>query len=207
MFIELVDALRCPNQHEESWMVASASIMEARHIVSGTLGCPVCAAEFPIERGVVDFRSARRDPPATEGSAAEPYALAALLDLRDAQGFAVLLGAWGSLAGELTQLVETPLMLVDPPASITGSPGISVIRTDGGISLASGVARAIAIDADSAGRLADAIRCTRTGGRVVAPASLSLPAGVRRLAGDDALQVAEREPAAAPLVALHVRRG
>jgi hypothetical protein len=37
MFIELVDALRCPVPHEESWLVASADRMEARHIVDGTL--------------------------------------------------------------------------------------------------------------------------------------------------------------------------
>ena len=46
MFIELVDALRCPVAHAESWLVAAAIRMEARHIVDGTLGCPVCSAEL-----------------------------------------------------------------------------------------------------------------------------------------------------------------
>src|SRR5690348_10899014 len=108
MFIELVDALRCPVPHEESWLVASATRMEARHIVEGTLGCPVCRAEYPIRRGVVHFRrdpsprarsadSPRRDP-------AEAMRLAAFLGLADAGGFAVLLGAWGAQASALREL-------------------------------------------------------------------------------------------------------
>ena len=133
--------------------------------------------------------------------------LAALLDLTDALGFAVLLGSWGSCASELTALVETPLILVDPPASVTGSPGISVLRTDGGVPLAAGTARAMAIDEVSAGRSASAVRATRTKGRIIAPLSLALPDGIRELARDDTLWVAEREPAPSPLVTLHVRRG
>src|SRR6476620_4400515 len=67
MFIELVDALRCPNTHEESWLVASADRMEARHIVSGSLGCPICKSEFPIRDGVVDFRTAGKGGPSADG--------------------------------------------------------------------------------------------------------------------------------------------
>src|SRR6476469_8084211 len=102
MFIELVDALRCPNAHEETWLVAAALRMEARHIVEGTLGCPVCGAEYPIHDGVVDFR---RSGASTSTTSADMHAttddamrLAALLDLSTPNGFAVLLGAWGSLA-------------------------------------------------------------------------------------------------------------
>src|SRR3954463_6973497 len=100
MFIELVDALRCPRTHEESWLVASATRMDARHIVSGTLGCPVCLAEYPIEEGVVDFREERGAvaPVGDDVSADDAMRIAAMLDLADAKGFAVLLGAWGSIA-------------------------------------------------------------------------------------------------------------
>ena len=56
MFIELVDALRCPRTHEESWLVLAASRIEARHIQEGALGCPVCRAEYPIRDGIVDLR-------------------------------------------------------------------------------------------------------------------------------------------------------
>jgi uncharacterized protein YbaR (Trm112 family) len=212
MFIELVDALRCPNQHEESWMVASADRMEARHIVSGTLGCPVCKAEFPIRDGVVDFRQ-REGGRRPEFDEARPIGtdvavkLAALLDLTDAQGFAVLVGEWGAHATMLANLVDTPLIVVDPADEVVGAPGISVIRCDGEIPLATASARGIAIDAPSEQRIGSAIRVVRSGGRVLAPVAIPLPAGVRELARSEELWVAEREALASPLVALHVRRG
>ena len=148
MFIELIDALRCPISHEESWLVAAAARIEHRHIVQGTLGCPVCSAEYPIRDGVVDFRRGIRDRAASRPAApGEPaMRLAAMLDLTDAQGFAVLLGSWGMCATELSAIVETPLILLDPPADIIGAPGISVLRTDGDLPLASGAARAMAIE-------------------------------------------------------------
>jgi uncharacterized protein YbaR (Trm112 family) len=208
MFIELVDALRCPRAHEESWLVASATRMEARHIVRGTLGCPVCLTEYPIENGVVDFRAANLAVPTliASSSAASAMHVAAMLDLADASGFAVLLGDWGAIANELTTVVETPLILVDPPITITGSAGISVIRCDGEIPLATGAARAIAIDAGSVDRVASAARVTRAKGRLLAPIALPVPQGVRELARDAHLWVGEREAVASPIVTLHGRR-
>ena len=208
MFIELVDALRCPRAHEESWLVASATRMEARHIVTGTLGCPVCLTEYPIENGVVDFRaepasvSARR----SDASADSAMRVAAMLDLADNSGFAVLLGAWGSMAIALAAIAETPLILVDPPGDVGGSPGISVLRCDGEIPLASGAARAVAIDAANIARVPSATRITRAKGRVLAPVAVSVPPGVRELARDEHLWVGEREAIASPIVTLHVRR-
>src|SRR6476661_5494335 len=211
MFIELVDALRCPVPHEESWLVASATRMEARHIVDGMLGCPICHAEYPVKGGVVDFRrepTAPRtsvDAPARDGT--EAMRLAAFLGLGDAVGFAVLLDDWGAHASALRELVETPLILVDPPAGVEGEPGISVLLSDGPIPLANGAARGTAIHGRATQRAMDAVRITRSGGRLLAPASVALPAGVRELARDESLWVGEKEPDPSPLVTLHVRRG
>jgi len=208
MFIELVDALRCPVAHEESWLVAAAIRMEARHIVEGTLGCPVCSAEYPIRNGVVDFRRGVGQLPAEDAPRDPELAmrLAAMLDLADAQGFAVLLGTWGSHAAELSGIVETPLILIDPPANVTGAPGVSVLRCDGELPLAAGAARAMAIDDGDSARVASAVRATRVKGRVLAPVSVELPTGVRQLARDESVWVGERESVASPLVTLHVRR-
>ena len=209
MFIELVDALRCPRPHEESWLVAATSRMAFRHIVDGMLGCPVCHAQYPVTRGVVDFRSAphsvsTRDAPADEQQATR---LAAFLDLADGTGFAVLLGAWSVHAPLLRNLVDTPLIVVDPPEGTEGEPGISILRCDGEIPLAAGAARGVAIDEGSAARVASAVRATRAKGRLVAPVSVALPVDVTELARDETVWVAERETAASPLVSLHVRRG
>ena len=209
MFIELVDALRCPTPHEESWLVASTSRMAFRHIVDGTLGCPVCHAQFPVREGVVDFRRAPHaalpaDVPPDEEQATR---LAAFLDLTDRTGFAVLAGAWSVHAPLLRALVETPLVVVDPPDGMEGEPGISVIRCDGELPLAAGAARGVAIDAGTGERVASAVRATRPKGRIVAPAGVPLPADVTELARDETVWVAERDAATSPLVRLHVRRG
>lgn len=208
MYIELVDALRCPALHEETWLVVSTTRMEARHIVTGTLGCPVCLAEYPIVDGVVDFRSDRATTPygAEQHAPNTAMRVAAMLDLADATGFAVLLGQWGALAHDLAGIVETPLIAVDPPDGVVGSPGLSVIRCEGGLPLASGAARAIAIDARNTARADSAVRVTRTKGRVLAPTALHMPAGVRELARDAQLWVGEREAAPSSIVTLHVRR-
>ncbi|MEO7456327.1 MAG: hypothetical protein ABIY52_08695 [Gemmatimonadaceae bacterium] len=209
MFIELVDALRCPNAHEESWLVASTLQMDARHIVNGTLGCPVCTAEFPVRAGVVDFRQGTSAPRAASlrGDAETAMRLAALMNLTDASGFAVLCGSWGAHAQELAAIVETPIVVVDPPEGVSGSPGISVILSNGPVPLAAGAARAIAVDDGSAGQVASAIRATKAKGRVVGTPATPVPSDVSELARDDRMWVGEAGAATSPLVTLHVRRG
>jgi len=214
MYIELVDALRCPRPHEDSWLVARAERMEVRHVLEGALGCPVCRAEFPVHAGVVDMSLGTHLRPPDPGTPDREQALrlAAFLALGDAQGFAVLLGSWGAHAAALRELVDCPLLLVDPPAQVVAEPGLSIIRTSGDVPLAVGAARGVAIDiadlhGDHPSRVRSAVQATRAAGRVVAPASLPLPEGLRELARDGDLWVAEREAAPAPLITLHVRRG
>jgi uncharacterized protein YbaR (Trm112 family) len=208
MFIELVDALRCPVAHEESWLVATATRAEFRHIVDGTLGCPVCHAQYPVRRGVADFRRTTaavttREVMPDEGEATR---LAAFLDLTDRAGFAVLMGVWSAHAPVLRGLVEVPLLVVDPADGTEGEPGISVIRCDGELPLAAASTRGIALDGGTDARIASAVRATRPRGRIVAPAELPLPPGTAELARDARAWVAEREAAVSPLVALHARR-
>ena len=213
MFIELVDALRCPEVHEESWLVLASRRLVARHVLEGTLGCPVCKAEYPIHDGAVDFtRGGRQHVAAPEPSSTEQaMRLAAFLALDDALGFATLLGAWGSHALALRDLVECPILLVDPPADVEATPGLSILRTAGPLPLAPAATRGVAIDVGDlhgghAGRVESAVRATKVKGRVVGPAELPLPAGVAELARDTRLWVGEREAPASPLVSLHVRR-
>lgn len=209
MFIELVDALRCPVAHEDSWLVAAAERTEARHIVEGTLGCPVCKAQFAIHDGVADLRRAhheRSDADAEPASADDAVRLAAFLGLDDSQGTVLLLGTWATHARALREVVEVNVIAADPPASMIGEPGISVLRCDGPLPLAPGTSRGTAVDAaDGSSRIASAVRATRIGGRVVAPVSVPVPAGLRELARDERLWVAEREPDL-PIVSLTRKR-
>ena len=218
MFIELVDALRCPRTHEESWLVLATSRIEARHIREGTLGCPVCRAEYPIRAGIVDLRLdhtvAPEPQPSREADASRitdrvpADHLAAMLNLGDALGFAVLVGAWSRHAESLLALAHVPpLMLVDPPPDVVMGPGLSGVRADRALPLAVGAARAVAVDGDDATRLESAVKTTRTGGRVVAPARAAVPDAVRELVRDEHVWVGEREAPPSGLVRLHVRRG
>ena len=208
MFIELVDVLRCPVPHEDSWLVGTATRTEFRHIVEGTLGCPVCRAQYPVRRGVADLRRTSTAVTTRELTPDETEAtrLAAFLDLTDRTGVAVLLGEWSAHAPALRGLVETPLLVVDPAEGVEGEPGISVIRCDGELPMAAGSARGVVLDLGGEARTASAVRAARPGGRVVAPVALPLPAGLTELARDERAWVAEREAAASPLVALHLRR-
>jgi uncharacterized protein YbaR (Trm112 family) len=212
VFVEIVDALRCPRAHEESWLVLAARRTEDRHVLEGTLGCPVCRAEYPIHDGIADFT----DPTVSHHATAVgvlptlPPAdhLAAMLSLGDALGFAVLIGAWGARADELVELLDAPpLLLVDPPAGITMGHGLSGIRAGARLPLATGAARAVATDAVDLTGVAEATRITRVGGRLVAPAASRVPEGVRELVRDDAVWVGERLALASAPVTLHVRRG
>jgi len=219
MFIELVDALRCPRLHEETWLVLAASRIEARHIREGTLGCPVCRAEYPIRDGIADFRDtdtvggdgqrSATAPRANEASSlVDAEQLAAMMNLGDALGFAVLVGAWGRRAEDLLDLIDAPpLLLVDPPEGIVMRAGLSGVRCDRVLPLAIGAARAVAVDEGDAVRVEASARATRVGGRMVAPASVPVPLGVRELARDETVWVGEREASASGLVSLHVPRG
>ncbi len=211
MFIELVDSLRCPHQHEESWLVAAADRMDGRNIMEGVLGCPVCKAKFRVTQGVADLRVA----PGPRGAAARVVArdpeqamrLAAFLHLSDGRGYAALVGAWAAHAPDIQAVAETHLLLVNPPAGLTIAAGTSGLLADARLPVAAGSARGLAVDQDvGADWLASALAGVQAGGRVVAPATMPLPGGVTELARDAAVWVAERAPEPSGLVSL-VRGG
>ena len=210
MFIELVDVLRCPNPHAETWLVLAADETEGRDIISGMLGCPICHAEFRIVDGVAQFG----DAPRTGNRSAAPdeneaVRLAALLDLADAHGYAILVGDLGRQAPPLRAMTDVQLMLVDPPAGIEMGSGLSGLTTpaSGALPLAAGSARAIALDDEATPELlAEALRVLSPGGRVLAPVRLALPSDVGELARDDRHWLAERAAASSGIIGLSRRR-
>jgi uncharacterized protein YbaR (Trm112 family) len=213
VFIDLVDDLRCPRPHEETWLVASTDRTEGRDIVQGTLGCPICRAEYPIRDGVVWFADAPAAGPATPAdsdTAAGPdlaMRLAAFLDLSDAQGFALLAGSWGSLAPLLRGVVSTHLVVLNPAAPVPAGAGVSVLNVAHYIPFAAATCRGVALDDAHAGPayLRDAVHVLRPRGRLVAPASTPTPSGATELARDEHLWIAERDVAPPTLVPLKPR--
>jgi uncharacterized protein YbaR (Trm112 family) len=205
MHLEVVQALRCPRAHEESWLVARTDRMEARHIEAGVLGCPVCGAAYPVAAGVAHLgRSVTPEGQAPPDHDAALRA-AALLDLTTPTGFVVLAGRWAAAAVEVAALAEGVHVL---GADAAGPPpplgvGVSSIECGEVMPLGAAVARGIAVDAAHATpeALAAAATALAAGGRLLAPAAAPLPDAVTELARDDRWWVAEKA-APVPVVTL-----
>ncbi len=190
MFVELIELLRCPRVHEEAQLVAAASRTEARHIVDGILGCPVCNAEFPIVNGVVRIEEPETATPWEEPSAEVGMRLAAFLELTDARGFALLCGRWAAHADVIQRLTETSLILVNPPPRLPSDIAAGVVLAREVIPFAAGSARAAAIAETASPEFArSAVRAVRPGGRLVGSAALAVPAGVSEIARDEHMWV------------------
>lgn len=205
MFVELIDTLRCPHPHDDSWLVAAVTSAVDRHILEGTLGCPVCGSEFGIRDGEVwmPFAEPSALPPAGDADPADVTRLAALLGLDERGGLYVLCGAWAGLAASILELAPIRLLAVSPPTAL---PGFSVIRgTADELPLASGAARGVALDRPSAALAEAAVRVLAPRGRLVAPGSTPVPDSVTILARDARHWVAERD--LSPSVSAPIRLG
>jgi uncharacterized protein YbaR (Trm112 family) len=201
VFVELIEALRCPRGHEETPLVAAATRTESRHIVEGTLGCPTCGAEFRIREGVAEFdppRFTAFELPDTEVATR----LAAFLQLTDASGFALLSGRWCVHAELLRHVTDTPLVLVNHSIAAPVRVAAAAIRSRT-IPFAESSARALAIDELSPAELVTSgVRAVTAGGRVLGPVTVAVPAGVTELVRDDRVWVGEKNaaPGKAPRV-------
>jgi hypothetical protein len=187
-----VDSLRCVRPHEDSWLIARADELEARHIVQGELGCPICEARYAIRDGVADFSdgaSARASsgPPAQDAQALALRA-AALLGLTDPGGMVVLAGDWSAGADAMLEFVQgVQLLALDPAPALRSGGALSLALISGVLPLAAASARGIALDAAHAtpSLLAGAARALVPGGRLIAPASTLVPESLQELARDD----------------------
>lgn len=217
MFTELVDRLRCPRPHADSWLVAATDVVERRRIVRGTLGCPVCAAEYPIEGGVARFddghaatRPVPLHPLATHGGEAATGEdaidrLAAQLNLVEAPEPVLLAGTWGALAAALVaQYPHVVAVVADSPVALPLDERLSPLTTPAiRFPLADRSVRAVALDAAHASPawIAEAARVSGAGARLVVPVAGTYPeAPWRRVASDASVHVMERDaPASAPV--------
>jgi hypothetical protein len=209
VLIELVDDLRCPRPHEETWLVAAAARVEGRDIRVGTLGCPICHAEYAIRDGAVWFdESPLADVrPSTHPDPTLAMRLAALLDLSDTQGFAILTGSYGQLGELLRGVVPPHLIAVNPIPTVTSGTGVSALFIRARFPLADRTCRGVALDAIHAdsGHVEEAVRVLQPHGRLVAPATTPLPRAVSEIARDDEVWVAERTDAPPKLISLRGR--
>src|SRR2546429_6121134 len=156
--------LRCPEPHEEGFLVLSTGEMLGRMVRSGILGCPKCGREYPIVKGVVRFSGGgMRDARGVDSGAAthpasrishpvEPQTLQALLDLSGPGGYVVLLGVAARRAVGLAGLMGgIHFVGVSAPDDMEEVAVLSLLACETMIPLRQTVARAVVVEADRVG--------------------------------------------------------
>ena len=129
MFIELTDHLRCPAAHDESFLVLLPDEVVSRQVRSGTLGCPVCNATYPIRDGVVHFGTASVPAPLRPGAPAPIEALAAFLGLGGPGGYVALVGDVAALGRELVGAVPgVHFVGINAPPGSVGAERVSLME-------------------------------------------------------------------------------
>ena len=202
MHIELTEMLRCPETHREEILVLSTGEVRDRMVRSGLLGCPVCHKEYPIGRGIVNFRRSKERvlkdtyvPPSPLPSA-DPGNLQALLELTGPGGYVVLVGAAVRHASPLGSLLPgIHFVGVNPPAEMEEQPVLSLMYANEQIPMRSSIARGVVVGADLATSpwLVEAHRVLLRGRRfVVENEEPELPIGLRKLAAEGGLWVGEK---------------
>jgi hypothetical protein len=168
MFIELTDHLRCPNEHDESFLVLLPGTMEGRSVLTGDLGCPVCGRTFQLANGVFDTG----DAPATTvaNSVLDADAITTLVGLHGPGGYLTLVGAPAALWSEVAELNPgVALVAVNPPSQVSDGPGVSVLRSSR-LPIKSGSMRGVVLGrpfADDSAWVKEAARVVLSGLRVV----------------------------------------
>jgi hypothetical protein len=200
VLVSLIDRLRCPHVHADTWLVAAATRTAHRRLLDATLGCPECGAEFELRDGELWLGETVASD-AMANTEDEAVRLAALLKLEE-RGLYLLDGGWCSLALELGQIVEMDLLLADPCVPRSAAPaGQGTLRGIGDRwPLASASLHGIALDRTTTACITDAVRVLRSGGRLVGRVSVDVPAGTRELARDERHWVAEKVGDVIPLI-------
>ncbi len=129
MFIELTDHLRCPAPHDESFLVLLPDGVEHRQVRSGTLGCPICNATYPIDAGVVHFGVQAPLPPHHPTTPPPVAGLAAFLGLGGPGGYVGLVGDVALLGRELASaLTGVHFTGINAPPGTQGSDRVSLME-------------------------------------------------------------------------------
>lgn len=196
MFLELTEALRCPNDHDESYLICAPVQQDGRDVVRGGLLCPVCRAQFPIIERIAWFAPPNeRVPPAAPASGLDANGAAAFLSLEGPGGFVVLAGSAGRLAPQLAALLpHVGIACVNPPAGVGADGTISLLHSPRAWPVRHQSVRGAVVGADALeGRwLEGAVGSVLNGLRVVIEDESAEPAGVVTIARGAGIVVGEK---------------
>lgn len=211
---DLLDALRCPNDHGETWLVAMVHEARGAELRGATLACPTCGSEFTVDDGVANFGPAPAsgdggiDALAANALAAD--ALAAMLGVAEGATPIVLTGALVAHGDAVRSLVDVPQVWLNAAqgvATLASAQPAAQLTAPHRAPLGAGTMAAAALDGSHAhGAMLDSlVQSVRAGGRIVLPADAALPPTLRAIARDDTWQVAETTAPARGLVTLRRR--
>jgi hypothetical protein len=190
VFIELTDHLRCPNDHQESFLVLLPGRMEGRSVLTGQLGCPVCGRTFELTNGVLDLGDAP-DWAENGGSLLDAAAISTLTGLHGPGGYLTLVGNVASIWQEVAELNPgVALVAVNPPPGIADQ-RISVLRA-GRLPLKSGSMRGVVLGRTYGAKadwVSEAGRAVLPGLRVVGEGPDPSPAVIDLMASADGVWV------------------
>lgn len=194
MFIELTDILRCPQPHDEAYLVLIPDEMTQRSVRAGRLGCPVCQREYLIRDGIADFTGAEnveRSPPAIEAET-----LAAFLGLSGPGGYVGVIGGSSALGERLIAAVPSVhFVLVNPAPGSSELPMLSLLLA-GSIPVKSRSLRGVVLLsplADAEGWRREAVRVLLPGLRVVGQGNPPIESGLEVLASAGGWWVARKD--------------
>jgi|CXWL01.1.fsa_nt_gi hypothetical protein len=127
MHIELTDHLRCPEPHDEAFLVLLPGRMDGRRVVAGELGCPICQWSVTWEDGIPDFGGgavAAGDPPC------DAEAVVAMLGIEGAGGWLALAGTLAALAPDVSALLPgVGVVAINPPPLMRPDGGVQLLRS------------------------------------------------------------------------------
>lgn len=209
MYLELAEALDCPECRSGFGLVAFVGEAEGRRVLRGRLGCPLCEVEYPIGGGAIHFGGGGVEPSTELELPDLPVRLAALLGVGERRGVVVLLGpGLGRHGADVARLAERAEVIawLDPGSAADGfdladlEAGLDPIH---GASATSWPVRERFLDGVALGlapraHLDEAARCLKPGGRLVILGSESDDAAdpderlFRELARDETTWVGER---------------
>jgi len=191
--------LRCPERHDEGFLVLSTGEMLGRMVRSGVLACPTCGREYRIVKGVAHFSGPSVAPPSTAPRSPLPVdaqTIQALLDLSGPGGYVLLLGSAARHTVGLAGLMGgIHFVGVNAPDDVEELPVLSLLACEAMIPLRQTVARAAVVGPDRLAPewLAEARRVLLPGRRMVIESErVAVPAGLTQLALGHGLVVGER---------------
>ncbi len=201
MFIELIDLLRCPVDHEESWLVAAFTKMDRRFVLEGKLGCPVCSRTYPIAGGAALFGGEPLVVAGGEGdiSSDETIRTAALLGLTRPGSTIVMEGPEAATAVRLSEMTEARVIVVNAIVGSGESERVGLVSAKERLPFATSSADGVLFTSQRGARLEEALRILKPGGRLVVRAGVTVIPHFRELARDDRNVVGE---SVGPLIAL-----